>query len=193
MSDTQSSMSAVKPAEKPTVQMEKAPEWAIYINDQMRKGFERVDKRQDAQDERLDKIEQQVAISADTYKDHNKRITSLEILREQDEKRAEKASQRIGHESSANLKQDAVIAEVLNKVNAINDKPDTADLVIAEIKDAAKTPMGQKLIGAAAGVALLVLGLVSVSLQAKMAQLEAKPMPAPTVVVQLPAHDGGVQ
>lgn len=188
MSDTQTSQKAVagKPEEKPTVKMEPPPSWAIELSKRVAEGFASVEAR-------LDTVETNVTILVDDKRSVNDRLSRIETWKENEvNTRLSANSERVRGESSVNLKQDQVIAEVLTKVNALADKPDTTELVIGEIKSAAKTPLGQKVIGAVVGVTLLGLGVASLSLQAKMAQLEAKPAP-PTVVVVSAMPDGGTR
>lgn len=194
MSTTKPSQEAVRPDAKKTVDMEPPPAWAISMSEKMVQGFAGVDTR-------LTTIEANQSLQGGQVLDIGRRITAVEARVGGIEERQNTNSARVGRESDVNLKQDAVIAEVLTKVNAIASKPDTTDRLIAEVKDAAKTPLGQKLIGAAVGVALLGMGVVSMTLQAKMAKLEAKPetvQPAPTVYVPVPTPmavitDGGAK
>lgn len=182
MGETKPSQAAVKPEEKPTVQMGAAPQWGLAILDKVAEGFSKVDTR-------LTTIEANQALQGGQVLDIGRRMTAIESRVGGLEGRAESHSLRVGRESDVNLKQDAVLAEVLTKVNAIEAKPDTTDRLITEVKDAAKTPMGQKIVGAALTVLLLALTLLAFKLQAQVNHLESKPetvQAAPTVYVPVP-------
>jgi hypothetical protein len=93
--------------------------------------------------------------------------------------------------------QNEEIGKVKATVTELAERPDSAEIVIAEIKAASGTPLGQKLIGAVAGVVLLVLGLVGLELKAKIATIEERTANPPAVVVRtddgskLTVVDGG--
>lgn len=201
MSETKPSQAAVRPEEKPTVAMPPPPSWAIDVMSNVgdlkkviADGFQAVDSR-------LTTIEGNQTLQGGQVLDIGRRMTEVERRVGGIEERQNTNSARVGRESDVNMKQDAAIAEVLTKVTALAARPDSTALVLDEIKSAAKTPLGQKLIGAVAGIALLGMGFVSLTLQAKMARLETKPetvQPAPTVYVPVPTPmaviaDGGAK
>jgi hypothetical protein len=81
-------------------------------------------------------------------------------------------------------------------VSEIHAKPDTAALVLTEMQKAAKTPMGQKLMGAAAGIVFLVISLIGLELKAKVQKLEEttnKPQVIERVIVMASDLDAGVK
>jgi hypothetical protein len=64
------------------------------------------------------------------------------------------------------------LAAVSAKVDAIADKPDAADKIIEEVKSAAKTPTGQKVIGGVVSLLLLVLAILGAKLQSQLDHIE---------------------
>jgi hypothetical protein len=142
-------------------------------------------------------------------------------LNEQDDRGA-KHSGGLTRESRVNEEQSAAIASVIVKqdetavkvdalsadvtaltvkVDAIANKPDTAALVLGEVRELAKTPTAKKILSAALPVILLAISAIGIKLQMSVTKLEAKPdtvqvQAAPTVYVpvQMPATlDGGAK
>lgn len=78
----------------------------------------------------------------------------------------------------------------------IKAKPDTAAVVLSELRDLAKTPTVQRIFAAAVPVILIALTVLGAKLQASVSKLEEKPQtvqPAPTVYLPIPVVDGGVK
>lgn len=91
----------------------------------------------------------------------------------------------------------AEIKTAVEKIDALAARPETAQVVIAAMKDAAEKPAVQRLGTAMAGLLLVAIAVLTASLQQRMAHLEEKPatvQPAPTVYIPLPVGpDGGAK
>lgn len=61
------------------------------------------------------------------------------------------------------------------KLDALAKKPDTAAVVLSEVREMAKKPLVQKLGSALVGVLLLVLTLLGLKLQQQISHLEERP------------------
>ncbi len=184
MSETKESMRT--PLEKPTVDMAPPPAWAIEMSERMARGF-------DDTNARLAGIETTVDTLVDDKQVSNQRLARIEVRMDKLEDRADQSSIRARSESDVNLKQDGAIAQILTTVEEIKAKPDTAAVVLKEVKGLAKTPTGQKLVGAVVTVLLLALTFLAASLQRKVDALEERPatvQPAPTVYLPAPAPAG---
>lgn len=64
------------------------------------------------------------------------------------------------------------VAAIAAKVDTLADRPDAAETIIAEVKSAAKTPTGQKVIGGLVSVLLLVLAILGAKLQSQLDHIE---------------------
>lgn len=143
--------------------------------------------------EKVDMLSVNVENLQHDAKDTRLRLGRME--RELDEVKDRQAnnSVRVKGESEVNLKQDAVIAEILTKVTALEQRPDTSKAVLDKLTEIGKTPTGQKIVGALVTVLLLSLALLAAKLQSQVDAIEKKPatvQPAPTVYLPAPA-DGG--
>ena len=162
-----------------TVQMQAPPDWAISLSEKVSQVFSVVNVVND----RLDTIETNQDLQGATVRDLQQRMTLMET-------RQATNSERVRGASEVDLKHDAAIASLHEKVDAIAAKPDTTALVIAEIKAASGTPRGQKVIAALFGLLMLAISAIGVKLQAAVTKLEEKP--APPVYVLPAAADAGV-
>lgn len=151
------------PKQPTTVQLPAVPDWAIELTKSVKSGFQTVNQR-------LDTIETNQDLQGATVRDLQQRMTLMET-------RQANNSERVRGASEVDLKHDAAIASLIQKVDAIAEKPDTAALVLAEMKKAATTPTGQKVLGSLATLVMLVLAAATLKLQATVQRLEEKPVP----------------
>jgi tetrahydromethanopterin S-methyltransferase subunit G len=68
------------------------------------------------------------------------------------------------------------LAAVAKRVDDIADRPDTAETIIAEVKQAAKTPTGQKVLGALVTLLLVFMGYLTVKMEQAVKRVEAAPV-----------------
>lgn len=194
-------MSEQQPPEKKTVEIEVPPAWAIALTEKVANGFAHVDSC-------FHTVEANQKLQGGQMLDLGERMTSIESRVGKVENTGSIRA-KVNHVSSNDLKQDAAIANVLTKqdeaaakvdtltktVNAIAAKPDTAAVVLKEVREMAGTPTGQKIVGAFVTIILLSMTILIGSLKVKVDAIEAKPasvQPAPTVY--LPAlADGGAK
>lgn len=128
------------PPERPTTKLSEAEIQKELLNKVLRTmqdGFARQDARADDQDGRLDKIERQVTIAVEDGKDHNKRLTALEVRFDDEVRRANDRSIRVRHESDVNLKQEAAIGTVI--ANQETHSKDIATLKTMMLQNSAWT------------------------------------------------------
>lgn len=169
---------------KTTVELQAPPDWAIALSQKVVDGFAGVDKR-------LDAIETNVDLQGNTMRDVQQRMTSQENRMNELERRQATQSERVRETSKADLSHDAAIAEIRTTVQALADRPDTTEQILAAVEKGAKTPLGQKVVGAL-GVALVAgLTLLGLMLQAQVTKLQAPVQP--TVVYVPAAVDGGAR
>lgn len=114
-----------QPAEKPTVELEAPPKWAIGFIEKMNSGFVNVNAR-------LDTIEANQELTREQVIDVGRRQTLLEERFGKIDERQNNGSLRVKEESQVNLKQDAAIAQVIVRVDGVEKKVDTATEMLAE-------------------------------------------------------------
>jgi hypothetical protein len=134
MSDTQPSQRAIalKPDEKPTVEMAPPPAWAVELSKRVVDGFASVEAR-------LDTVETNVTILVDDKRSVNDRLSRIETWKENEvNARLSANSERVRGESSVNLKQDAVISTLVTDVAAVKEAQATAATERAETAAAVK-------------------------------------------------------
>jgi hypothetical protein len=131
MSETQPSQSAVRPEEKPTVEMAPPPAWAIDLAKRVNEGFSLVDNRLAKVEAELKADIQLVANDLSVVKD---RVRLAERRLDDADERAKSNSIRVKSESEANLKQDGAISELVTKVDGL-EKTQAAQLAILERLD----------------------------------------------------------
>lgn len=114
MSETKPSVPAVRPPEPKTVRdLEIPPPWAIALSEKVIDGFAGVDAR-------LDGVESNVSILVDDKKTMNERLSRIESWRDSEvTARLNANSERVRGESHTNLKQDAVISQVVTRLDAV--------------------------------------------------------------------------
>ena len=147
-----------KPPEKPTLKLESPPDWAIALSEKVDTGFRGL--RAD-----IHLVANDVGIVRD-------RVVILEKWKLESEERTQKHSGGLARASEVDAKHDAAIASLHEKVDAIAAKPDTTALIISEVKSAAGTPTGQKVIGAIVSVLLIALTLLGASLKTQLDHIE---------------------
>lgn len=122
-------MSEGQPPEKPTVELEKPPAWAVAMSEKLATGFQSVDKR-------LDGIETTVDTLVEDGKQANQRMTKIEVRLDEYEKRASTQSLRVKNESQTNMKQDSAIAQVINTQREHGEKIDAIETKVGGIETA---------------------------------------------------------
>lgn len=167
---------------KTTTELQAPPDWAINLTQKVVSGFAEVDKR-------LDAIETNVDLQGNTMRDLQQRATAHDARITAVETRQSTNSERVRETSKVDLVHDAAIAEIRTTVQALADRPDTTEQIIAAVKDGARTPTGQKIVGVLGVVLVSALTLLGLVLQAQVAKLQA---PAPPTVVYVTA-DGGAK
>lgn len=201
MSDTKQSMPAQpKTTEIPAVKVPGNTLDAVLLEVRAMR-----EESRSSNQELTDKVEALI-VTVDTLQ-HDAKDTRMQIgrlWREVDEvkDRQTNNSTRVKGESDVNLKQDAAISQVIVKQDELAQKfddlasrPDTAAVVLDEVRALAKTPAVQKLWGAIVPVLLIAIAALGAKLQASVTKLEEKPetvQPAPTVYLPMP-QDGGAR
>lgn len=112
MPETKPSQAAVRPETKDTVAMEPPPAWAIALSEKVNDGFRAV---------RAD-----VALVANDVTILRDRVVVIERWKLDVEDRQAKHSGGLTRESQVNEEQNAVIAKVLNRIEAIEANQETA-------------------------------------------------------------------
>lgn len=172
-------MSDEKPAEKPTVKMETVPDWAVKLSMDVKQGFAQVDAK-------IDEVKADVALLSGEHKGLAERVLRGEKRQDEVEQWRARSSERAKSEemtrSAVDLEHQAQLVHIEERFQALT-KAQTSEIA-SLVKDAAKTPIGQKILGAAGLVVLALLGVAYAKLQGQQT-----PAPVP-VYIQLPA-DGG--
>lgn len=141
-----------------TVQMQAPPDWAVALAEKVESGFRGVRADIHLLDNSVGAVKE--------------RLIVLEKWKTETEERTQKHSGGLARASEVDAAHDAAIASLHEKVDALAAKPDTTAVIVAEIKDAAKTPTGQKIIGGAVSVLLLVLAILGAKLQSQLDHIE---------------------
>jgi hypothetical protein len=147
-----------KPPEKPTVEIQKPPDWAIALSEKVDSGFRGVRADIHLLDNSVGAVKE--------------RLIVLETWKKETEERTQKHSGGLARASEVDAKHDAAIAQIMTDLKDLKDRPDTTDTIIAAVKDGAKTPTGQKLIGGLVSVLLLVLAVLGAKLQSQLSHIE---------------------
>lgn len=127
------------PNEKPTVALDKPPPWAIALTERVVQGFANTEARFDRTDANIEVVSNDLKVTKD-------RVTILEQSRAL-------TSDRVKSVSQENLDQNAAIAHVITKIDALDAKVEsktaeqTAQL-LARFDSALKNPV-VKMIGSA--------------------------------------------
>lgn len=131
---------AGQPPEKPTVELEKPPAWAISLSEKVTTGFAGVDAR-------LDGIETTVDNLVSDGKASNLRMTTLEVKFDEYDKRANTNSMRAKQSSEVDLKHEADIAaekkareELAAKLADIEKKTDVQTVMLTKAFSLTKDP-----------------------------------------------------
>lgn len=172
---------------KTTVEMQAPPDWAIQLTKKVVDGFAEVDKR-------LDAIETNVDIQANTMRDLQQRVTAQDARLSAIDERVAKASLRVTQTSEADLSHESAIAEIRTEVRKLAERPDTGAQVLAAVDKLAEKPLVRRVGTVLVPVLMAAISLIGLQLQAKVSDLQAKQAPAqpPTiVVVSAPHADGG--
>lgn len=187
-------MSDEKPQEKPTERMSK-DEIQRQLLDKVLAGVEATraevaNVRIDVSEVKTDvaEVKKDVAILGENHKDLSQRATITDRrLTEFEEWRA-RTSERVKDETSQRSKVDlehqAQLVHIEERFKAMTEAQ--TNQIAGLVKDAAKTPLGQKILGAAGLVVLALLGVAYARLQGQQA-----PAPVP-VIIQMSA-DGGAK
>ena len=136
------------PDEKKTVEIEKPPPWAIKLTERVSNGFQAVNAR-------LDTMEANIDLQADTTRDVAKRMTSLEERQNALETRQATQSLRAKTNSQADLKHDAAIADLVTKTDALAAQTATSLAILERLDKIARDPMVKR-VGKAAALAVWV-------------------------------------
>lgn len=104
-------MADEKPPEKPTVEFEKPPAWAISMMERQQEGFTAIDGRLDTIDGRLNTMETNLDLQGDTTRDVAKRITGVEDRLQKVEERQNNASIRVRQPSEMDMANAAQLAQ----------------------------------------------------------------------------------
>lgn len=158
-----------KPPEKPTVELEKPPPWAIALTEKVVQGFTGVDAR-------LDAMEANVEILKNDGQDTKARLIRIETWKDGVDLALTRHSggvQELGgvvkQASSANLEQDAAIAKIIAEQAEAKKRDEAAQAALAKntqlteqglglLKTAGKNPAVLALILAAVTYATAWLG-----------------------------------
>ncbi len=147
MSDTKSSMSAVRPEEKPTVEMGAVPAWAIALSEKVTKGFEGVDTR-------LTTIEGNQTLQGGQVLDIGRRMTEMERRVGGMEDRQTTNSVRVRSTTDENLKQDSAISSIVVDVASLKETQATQLAILQKLDKVAANPMVRR-VAYAVGTATL--------------------------------------
>lgn len=107
--------------EKPTVELEKPPTWAISLSEKVNTGFQAVNAR-------LTGIETNQEIQGDTVRDLAKRMTAQEERANKQDERLANTSQRVREPSAHDLETAKALADEIAARTALAAKVDTIDV-----------------------------------------------------------------
>ncbi len=141
-------MSDEKPPEKPTVQMEKVPAYAVEIKE----GIQAL--RGDMVGLRAD-----VTIMAETQKEHGQRMLRAEKRQDEFEEWRARSSERAKSEeatrSKVDLEHQAQLLHIEDRFKAMTEAQ--TNTIVAAMTKAAGTPQGQKVMNALVGFIVVAL------------------------------------
>lgn len=153
---------ADEPKKQPTtVQMSAPPDWAIALSEKVETGFRGVRADIHLLDNSVGAVKE--------------RIIVLETWKKETEERTQKHSGGLARASQVDAEHDAAIAEIKQKVDELASRPDSTAVILGAVKDAAKTPTGQKVLGALVTLLLLAMGYATVQLEQAVKRIEAVP------------------
>lgn len=156
-------MSDDRPPEKPTVELERPPAWAISMMERQQEGFTAIENR-------LDTMETNLDLQGDTTRDVAKRMTGVEERLTKVEERQTSASMRAKQPSDVDIqikdeltaKVDALTKKTDEQTEAFTKKTDEqteafkarvdaltaaqTTAIFTKIEQAVKTPLGQQLL-----------------------------------------------
>jgi hypothetical protein len=165
-----------KPPEyKTTTTLDAPPSWAIALSREVKEGFLRVEANLGAVDTEVRTLAARVGV--------------LEGRTGAVEARQNTSSERVKHASEVDMKHEGAIATILEKVEALEKRPDTGEQVLAALDKLSERPLVKKLTAVVVPVLMLAITLIGLKLQAQVAKLEEHP-PVPVPVYQ---PDGGAK
>ncbi len=163
-------MSDEKPPEKPTVKFDAPPKWAQEGFTRIHEGIvaveTRINTRLDEQDGKLDTCITGLRTVTNEVERHNDELRKLHQWQGGMEERVNSHSMRAKTESQHDDAQDTKLQELENRLTIAAEKAAAAHAaatessmraIFAEMKDAAKTPNGQRVVQVLVGV-LIALG-----------------------------------
>lgn len=160
-------MSDEKPPEKPTVKFEPPPPWMQEAFARVHEGIAavetRINTRMDDQDEKLDKCVGGLQTLTNEVERHNGELRGLHEWKGGMEERMNNNSVRARSESKRDDDQDMKFQELENRITAAvqADNKSARDELVALVKDAAKTPQGQRLTNALVSFVVVALTLAT--------------------------------
>jgi hypothetical protein len=143
MSETKPSLSAVRPEEKPTVEMDAAPKWAISLTERVNSGFAEMRVMRHDIDLLVGGIS---SLKID--------VRDLQRWKLASEERQEQHSVRVGRESDHNLQQDSAISKLVTDVASLKETQDTQLTILLKLDKVAANPMVRR-VAYAVGTAAL--------------------------------------
>jgi hypothetical protein len=145
-------MSDEKPPEKPTVQMERVPEWAVKIQEGV------TGLRTDVVGLRAD-----VSIIAETQKEQGQRMLRAEKRQDEFEEWRARASERAKSEeqtrSKVDMEHQAHLVHIEERFKAMTEAQ--TNTIVSAMTAAAKTPQGQKVLNALVGFIVVALTIAT--------------------------------
>lgn len=133
-------MSDERPPEKPTTQLEKVPAWAVALTEKVQHGFSEVKAD-------ISLVANDVSIAKD-------RIGVVENRVKQLEDRSETNSVRARGASEVDMKHEAVIADIVVKVDSLTKTQETQLAILTRLDAVAANPMVRR-VAYAVGAAVL--------------------------------------
>lgn len=124
-------MSDEKPAEKSTVKLESPPDWAIALSQKVVDGFVSLN-------DKVESLSQNVEVLQHDAKDTRQRLGRMERELDVVKGRQDDGSMRVRQESDVNLKQDAAIGMLLEKVDTLAAKTDSQTAILERLETGAK-------------------------------------------------------
>lgn len=160
-------MSDEKPPEKETVKFEAPPKWAQDGFARIHEGISavetRINTRLDEQDTKLDTCITGLRTVTNEVERHNDELRKLHQWQGGMEERIASHSMRAKQESQHDDHQDMKLQELENRLTAAMqaESKSSRDELVALLKDAAKTPQGQKLTNALVSFFVVALTLAT--------------------------------
>lgn len=156
-------MSDEKPAEKETVRFEAPPKWAQdgfgRIHESIGAVEARINTRMDEQDSKLDKCVTGMQTLTNEVERHNGELRGLHEWKGGIEERLNNNSMRAKQGSKHDDDQDMKLQELENRITAATES--SMRVLIAEAKQAAKTPTGQRVVQVLVGLLIALATFAS--------------------------------